>query len=59
MNTREVSEKVQDWQKRLSETARNVGHATDEYVRENAWTSIALGAVLGCLIGFLLARRNH
>ena len=58
MNTREVSEKLQDWQKRASETVRNAGQATNEYVHENTWTSIALGAVIGCLIGFLLARRN-
>jgi len=58
MNTRAVSDKLQDWQKRATETARNVGEVTDEYVHENAWTSIALAALLGCLIGYFIANRR-
>jgi ElaB/YqjD/DUF883 family membrane-anchored ribosome-binding protein len=56
MNTTEVTERLQDFQKRASETARNVCQATDEYVHENAWTSVALAVVTGCVIGFLLGR---
>jgi len=33
-----------------------VGQVTDDYVHENTWTSVALAAVVGCLIGFLMAR---
>jgi hypothetical protein len=58
MNTREMTDKFQDWQQRATETARNMGRATDEYVRENTWTTIAIAAMLGCLVGFLLANRN-
>ena len=58
MNTRAVSDKLQDWQKRATETALNVGEVTDEYVHENAWTSIALAALLGCLIGYFIANRR-
>jgi len=65
MNTRDISDKVrefsgkaQDWQKKATETARNVSETTDQYVRENTWTSIAAAAVLGCVVGFLLAGRS-
>jgi ElaB/YqjD/DUF883 family membrane-anchored ribosome-binding protein len=56
MNTRDLTDKVQDWQKRATETARNVGESTDEYVRDNMWTTIAFAAVIGCVLGFFLAR---
>jgi ElaB/YqjD/DUF883 family membrane-anchored ribosome-binding protein len=58
MKTREISEKLQDWQKRATERAKNVGESTDRYVRENTWTSIACVAALGCIIGFLIASRR-
>jgi ElaB/YqjD/DUF883 family membrane-anchored ribosome-binding protein len=63
MKTREISEKLGDWQKRASETARNLGETaknlgetTDRYVHENTWTSIACAALLGCIVGFMLGR---
>jgi ElaB/YqjD/DUF883 family membrane-anchored ribosome-binding protein len=56
MKTSDVKERLQDFQERATETARNVCETTDEYVHENAWTSVAIAAVAGCLIGFLLGR---
>ena len=58
MNTRVMTDKLQDWQKQAAETARNVSEATDQYVRENTWTSIAFAAVLGCVVGYFLASRR-
>ena len=58
MNTREMADKVQDWQQRASESARNLGYVTDEYVRENTWTTIAVAAAIGCVLGYLLASRD-
>ena len=58
MNTREMTDKVQDWQRRATETAKNVGETTDRYVRENTWATLGVAAVLGCVIGFLLANRR-
>jgi ElaB/YqjD/DUF883 family membrane-anchored ribosome-binding protein len=58
MNTREVTDQVQDFQKRATDTAKNLGTMTDSYVRENTWTSIAVAAVLGCVVGYLLANRS-
>ncbi len=53
-----MTDKIQDWQKRAGETARNVGEATDQYVRDNTWTSVAFAALVGCVIGYLLASRG-
>ena len=62
MNTREMTDKVtdtmQDWQRKATRTARDLGQATDKYVHENAWSSIALAAVLGCVVGYFLASRR-
>jgi len=58
MNTREITEKLEDWQKIATKTARNVGAATDEYVRDNTWTTIACVAVVGCIVGYLLGSRR-
>lgn len=33
------------------------GHATDEFVHENPWKSIGLGAAVGMLLGVLISRR--
>jgi ElaB/YqjD/DUF883 family membrane-anchored ribosome-binding protein len=55
-----MTEKVQDWQKRATEAARNAGQATDQYVRENTWRTMAFAAIIGCVVGYLLAgRRDH
>jgi ElaB/YqjD/DUF883 family membrane-anchored ribosome-binding protein len=56
MNTRGMTDKLQGWQRRAGETAKNVSQVTDQYVRDNTWTSLAVAAVLGCVIGLLLAR---
>jgi ElaB/YqjD/DUF883 family membrane-anchored ribosome-binding protein len=55
MNTREMVDKLQDLQRRAGETAKTFGTATDDYVRENTWTTIAMAALLGCVVGYILA----
>ncbi|HEY0939215.1 MAG TPA: DUF883 family protein [Steroidobacter sp.] len=37
--------------------AREVAHATDEYVHENPWQSVGIAAGIGLVVGLLLARR--
>jgi len=58
MNRQEMTDKIQDLRSRATEAAKNVSQATHEYVHENAWTSVACAALLGCIVGFLLARRD-
>ena len=58
MNTREMTDKLQDLQRRAGETARNLGQTTDQYVRENTWTTVAMAAILGCVVGYILANNR-
>jgi ElaB/YqjD/DUF883 family membrane-anchored ribosome-binding protein len=58
MDTQQLSDKFQTWQKKARETARSVGETTDSYVRENTWSTLALAAVLGCMIGYMLTSRR-
>jgi ElaB/YqjD/DUF883 family membrane-anchored ribosome-binding protein len=58
MKTREMTDKLQDWQKQATETVQNAGEAADRYVRENTWQTLAFAAVFGCIVGFLLANRG-
>lgn len=55
MDTSEFTNRVEDWQKRASETARNLGQNTDRYVRENTWSTLLIAAVVGCVVGYLLS----
>jgi ElaB/YqjD/DUF883 family membrane-anchored ribosome-binding protein len=55
----ELKSRAQEYQQRLSETARNTGRVIDEYVHENTWMTVAGVALLGCAIGFLLARSSR
>ena len=41
----------------LDEKTRAAARATDVYVHERPWESIAVGAGVGLLVGLLLARR--
>ncbi len=56
MKTSDLTDRLQDFQKRASETARNACQATDEYVHDNVWTSVAIAAVIGCVLGFVVGR---
>ncbi len=50
---REASE---NWRRRATQAIRNASVTADQYVRDYAWTSVALAAVLGCVVGFFLGR---
>jgi len=56
MKTSDLTDRLQDFQKRATKSARNVCEATDEYVHENVWMSVAVAAALGCVLGFVLGR---
>lgn len=49
-------ESAQQWQQCAMENARSAAQATDQYVRENVWSSIAMAVLAGCALGFLLGR---
>jgi len=59
MNTRALTDKYKDWQRMAGEKARNATQATDHYVRENTWSTIAIAAAVGAVLGYLLAGRRE
>lgn len=42
----------------VTSQARQTAAATDHYVHENPWKSAGIGAAVGLLLGFILARRH-
>lgn len=54
----EIPGRLREVQNRVTETAKNVSNVTDEYVHEHPWQTVALAAVVGCVIGFLLRSRD-
>lgn len=70
MNTNDIAEKAQDWQEKAEDlreqaqnfqekarqAAMNATRATDQYVRDNPWTTLLIASLAGCALGFLLAR---
>jgi ElaB/YqjD/DUF883 family membrane-anchored ribosome-binding protein len=50
--------RFQEWQRRATERAKDMGQVTDEYVRENTWTTIAIAALLGCVVGYMIANQG-
>ncbi len=57
--TSNMTNRVKEWQQRATELARNAGITTDRYVRENTWMAIGAAALLGCIVGYLLANRGE
>ncbi len=49
-------ETAQEWQQAAMDRARNAAQATDGYVRDNVWSTVALAVLAGCALGFLLGR---
>jgi ElaB/YqjD/DUF883 family membrane-anchored ribosome-binding protein len=49
-----ASEKFQNVQQKVTEKARTVGEATDTYVRDNPWQTVAMVALAACIFGFVI-----
>jgi ElaB/YqjD/DUF883 family membrane-anchored ribosome-binding protein len=45
------------YQETVVERTKEAAKATDEYVKENPWKSVGLGAAVGVVIGMLIARK--
>jgi ElaB/YqjD/DUF883 family membrane-anchored ribosome-binding protein len=53
-----ITEKAQNFAATAKQKAYEAGTAADFYVREYAWTSMALVAVTAGLVGYALGRRQ-
>lgn len=54
----QATEEANRWKDCALETAKTATQATDRFVQDNVWTTVAIAALAGCAIGFLLARDN-
>ena len=52
-----ASESLSDLQATVMEKSRDAAILTDDYVHENPWQAIGIGASIGFLIGVVVARR--
>ena len=52
-----ASESLSDLQATVVEKGRDAAILTDDYVHENPWQAIGIGAAIGFLIGVVVARR--
>lgn len=52
-----AKESFSEYGGQIAERARQTARVTDAYVRENPWTSIGIGAILGLLVGIAVSRR--
>ena len=53
----EAKVKLAEAEEVIRERARQAARYTEEYVQENPWRAIGIGAGIGLLIGLLLSRR--
>ena len=54
---KKASEALSDWQATVVEKGRDAAIMTDDYVHENPWQAIGIGAAIGFLVGVVVARR--
>lgn len=50
-------DKAQEVQTAAIETGKELAETTDEFVQENPWKAVAIGAGVGLLVGILIARK--
>lgn len=58
LTTGQTANRLKDFQHLVGEKAKNVSLVTDEYVHENPWRTIAIAAIAGCILGFLMRSRD-
>ncbi len=59
-----IQESIEDARRRLADLgsaagdqARIAARATDDFVHENPWKAVGIGAALGVILGMLISRR--
>ncbi len=54
---KETRTRLGDGSERLAEQTKVVAEKADEYVHDNPWAGIGIGAVIGFVLGALITRR--
>jgi ElaB/YqjD/DUF883 family membrane-anchored ribosome-binding protein len=50
--------RIREWQGVVSDKAKDLSAATDRYVQDNPWKTVAIAAIVGCILGFLMRPRD-
>ena len=58
LTTGQAANRLKEFQNLVGEKAKNLSVVTDEYVHDNPWKTIALVALAGCILGFLMRSRD-
>lgn len=58
LTTGQAANRLKDFQNIVGEKAKNMSAVTDEYVHDHPWQTVALAAIVGCILGFLLRSRD-
>lgn len=53
-----AKDSIETMRRDVTDQARQTATATNRYVHENPWKSASIGAAIGLLLGFMLARRH-
>ncbi|MCV9878804.1 DUF883 family protein [Brenneria izbisi] len=54
---KETRSRLSDTGERIASQTREAMGCADDYVRENPWTGVGIGAAIGVVLGVLLSRR--
>ena len=52
-----AKEGLAEYQQTVVEKTKEAARVTDEYVHDNPWKSVGLGAAIGVVVGLLISRR--
>ena len=57
-NPSEAANRIKEWQGVVTDKAKDISSATDRYVQDNPWKTVAIAAIVGCILGFLMRPRD-